>query len=148
MLLAERRWLYSNWLVRWPRVIADIPHIDFLDKKTWGYLLDDWESDTDFLQECVREARVYVSKDRELIYTKRIPHCYVDWWCEHTHQWRNVAKTPKPQSWCRLHVDATSTAHPAAKRQIRLPPAAQNQEVRSEAKSSQAEAKSSPASIR
>ena len=51
-LLGERRWLYSNWLVRWPKVLHDVPYIEFGDKKLYtNWWLDDWDSDTEFLQD-------------------------------------------------------------------------------------------------
>ena len=38
-LLGERPWLYSNWLVRWPKVTEGIQHFDFTNPYVAGYWL-------------------------------------------------------------------------------------------------------------
>ena len=93
-LLGERRWLYSNWLVRWRQDCGGKPaHINFQDDKEWGWILADSDDDTDLLQECVQKARGYVAKDRELVYLTSIPLKDIDWWCEETKQWQSAEET-------------------------------------------------------
>ena len=93
-MLGERRWLYSNWLVRWPQDCGGKPaHIDFQDYKRGGWILADSDDDTDLLQECVQKARGYVAKDRELVYLTSIPLKDIDWWCEETKQWQSAEET-------------------------------------------------------
>ena len=56
-------------------------------------MLDEWDCDTDFLNECLQKARGYTDKDRELVYLTSIPLKDIDWWCERTNQWRNAEET-------------------------------------------------------
>ena len=93
-MLGERRWLYSNWLVRWPQDCGGKPgHIDFQDHKRGGWILAESDDDTDLLRECVQKARGYVAKDRELVYLTSIPLKEIDWWCEETKQWQSAEDT-------------------------------------------------------
>ena len=94
--------------------------IDFGDKPAWGWVLNEWDGDTDNLHECLQKARGYTEKDRELVYLTSIPLKYIDWWCERTKQWRNAketaawkplpAKTPHPVNRSRPFPAATSQA--------------------------------------
>ena len=64
-MLGERRWLYSNWLVRWHRGCGGKPAcIDFRDHTEWGWILVESVDDTDFLRECLQKARGYATKYR------------------------------------------------------------------------------------
>ena len=72
-ILEERRWRYSNWLTRFPKSCTGGNMIDFGDKPAWGWVLDEWDGDTDFLHECLQKARGYTDKDRELVYLTSIP---------------------------------------------------------------------------
>ena len=93
-LLEQRRWLYSNWLVKWPKDCGGKPvHIDFEDHKRGGWILEESDDDTDLLRECVQKARGYVTKDRELVYLTSIPLKDIDWWCERIHLWRCAEDT-------------------------------------------------------
>ena len=132
-LIGERRWLYSNWFVRWRRGCE--PHINFGDKPAWGWVLDEWDCDTDFLHECLQKARGYTEKDRELAYLTSIPLKEIDWWCERTNQWRNAEETA---AW---KPDSAGTTPPAVNRGRPFAAAT------SQAASSQSAAKSVQASI-
>ncbi len=109
-LLSERRWLYSNWFVRWRRDCVGDAHINFSDKLAWGWLLAESDDDTDFLNECLQKARGYTEKDKELAYSTSIPLKEIDWWCERTNQWRNAEETA---AW---KPDSAGTTPPAVNR--------------------------------
>ena len=134
-LLGERRWLYSNWLVRWPKDCVGPARVDFQCKTEWGWVLEEWDTDTDYLQECLQKARGYATKDRELVYLTSIPVKEIDWWCERTNQWRSVEDTI---AW---KPDSALTEPPPRFRGRPFPAAT------SQAGSSQVEAKSPQASI-
>ena len=81
------------------------------------------------------KARGYVTKDRELVYLTSIPLNDIDWWCEETKQWQIAEDTIawKPHS--------ALTKPPPVNRGSPFPAA------KSQAGSSQVEAKSPQASI-
>ena len=91
--------------------------------------------DTDFLRKCLQKARGYATKDRELVYLTSIPVKEIDWWCERTKQWRSVEDTI---AW---KPDSALTKPPPVNRGRPFPAA------KSQAGSSQVEAKSPQASI-
>ena len=60
-LIGERRWLYSNWFVRWRRDCVGDAHINFSDKLAWGWLLAEWDDDPDFLIECLQKGSLLIA---------------------------------------------------------------------------------------
>ena len=106
--------LYSKCLVRWPNVSPNVSFIDFGDRKALGNMLDDWNDDTAFLQECVREARGYVVKDKEAVLLSRPPQHHVEWWCEASKQWRRTQDARPGEKWSRTHVQMLRTSSSAA----------------------------------
>ena len=110
-------------------------YINFGDKPVWGWILTEWDDDTDFLKECLQKARGYAEKDRALAYFTSIPLKQIDWWCEKSKQWRNAEETA---AWA---PDSAGATPPPVNRGRPFPAAT------SQAASSQSAAKSVQASI-
>lgn len=87
-LQRERGRLYSNWLVRWPRMASEEEWILDLTttvaQKRW---LTEEKDDTDFMVECLGWGRMFGVKDSEVVVLKKPSFCTVDVWIEDKNCW-------------------------------------------------------------
>ena len=69
-IMEERRYLYTNWLVRWPLSEQDAI-INLSNRDAQHAWLSEEDGDTDLLLEWVRFCRKFCTKDQEVVQTKR-----------------------------------------------------------------------------
>jgi hypothetical protein len=89
----ERRHLYSNWLVRWPRECVD-ERIDFDRKKDKYKWLQHEDPDSSLVEECLKICRSYVQKDSEVVYLRHPGMNNIQWWDEPNATWRKATDIP------------------------------------------------------
>ena len=86
-LLQERRRLYSNWLVRFPKVIEGIDIVDLSTLQGRQIYLQEKSSDSALLQSCVGIVRSYSEKDREVVVLRRPPLDSIEVWDQKVRAW-------------------------------------------------------------
>ena len=89
-IILERRHLYSNWLVRWPKVLPGIKLIDLTVDRTRHQWLGPKPGDTALLEECCRVARSFSDKDQEVIVCSRPSLRHIMWWNASGGRWEQT----------------------------------------------------------
>ena len=88
LVFGERRTLYSHWLVRWPKDIPGVECANFADKaadrQRW---LSEVDGDTALIERCIKTARSYVQKDKEIVFLQHPGQSNVGWWDADTKTW-------------------------------------------------------------
>ena len=96
LVFGERRTLYSHWLVRWPKEIAGVEVANFADKaadrQRW---LAEVDGDSELIERCIKTARSYVQKDKEIVSVQHPGQNNVEWWDAETNTWRSSKFIPK-----------------------------------------------------
>ena len=85
--LQERRRLYSNWLIRFPKVIEGIDIVDLSTLQGRQIYLQEKSSDSALLQSCVCIVRNYAEKDREVVVLRRPPLDSIEVWDQKARAW-------------------------------------------------------------
>ena len=88
-IMEERRHLYSNWLVRFPKDSA--AHLTLSCFATQQDYLKEEDTDTAFLELALAHVRKYSTKDKECVYTELPPEEVIEWWNEAEQEWSNVS---------------------------------------------------------
>ena len=94
LLSQERRHLYCNWLVRWPRKSTGAKVADFdeaVDRHKW---LSESQDDSRMLQEWLRTCRSYVLKDSEQVWMQHPGTDNVEWWDQKNRMWKTLKERP------------------------------------------------------
>ena len=98
-IFSERRALYSNWLVRWPKWGEDSDCLDFEKSAVRYKWLSEADSDNSLLRNYMDKARAYTEKDSELLYFRRPDLGDVQWWDEEGKSWEDCLLSAKSQWW-------------------------------------------------
>lgn len=88
LIWGERRHLYSNFLVRWPRKMEDVVAADFENIGTRQRWFHESDSDSALLADCVSRCHNYTEKDSEIVYFSRPRLEKVQWWDAVGKVWR------------------------------------------------------------
>lgn len=88
LIHSERRHLYSNFLVRWPRKLPNVEMVDFQEKGQPQRWLFERDEDSALVAEAVFTTRAYTEKDSEIVYFGQPPSELVEWWDEEHLTWR------------------------------------------------------------
>ena len=62
------------------------------------------DGDSKLIEECIRLARFYTEKDKEIVYLQNPGLCNVEWWDAEGMVWRSSKDVP---TWFKLSVQAT-----------------------------------------
>ena len=96
LVFGERSTLYSHWLVRWPKVLPGVEVANFADKAAdrdrW---LSEIDGDSELIERCIKTARSYVQREKEIVFLQHPGQNNVEWWGAEASTWRSSKFIPQ-----------------------------------------------------
>ena len=102
-IFAERRYLYSNYVCRWPLDCCGPPaegannrhlgYVDLADSSHGRLWLSDNAEDPPLMQSMLEQCRKFAGKDSEIVFFQKPPLDKVEWYDCRAKKWASAAET-------------------------------------------------------